>query len=296
MPNTNHQHHHHHQRPHQHHQPQSGSGFTGLAGSGGGGVQQQQQQQQQSGKKASDGGWSRGVPEKGSGWRGSLGGGAGSGWKTGSSDGSEAAGTLGWGEGANANGVDKAKSPSGWFTGDSAPNRPSSIGGDGWGSKSSRRGPSPHTDKGMWGSKADPSGKGKTPSSQEQKRTFENGTNGMSMWGNADSAIMGNNWKSHHGSSSESMGGDTCSPDEGVKQNEPDTASFSGSVGGEAGHSQDSYRPITASPASFPPQAENLSLGSNSGAGSRNEYLSSGNFSGSHEGSMTGSEETTSLR
>ena len=309
---------HYHQQQHQQqqqqqpetlsHHPSSSAGFGTRARTGN--------------RPPDDGGWSCGIPEKGSGWRnsttpggsGTAGGGV-SGWGGSSAESAEAAGTLGWGDGGGGGGTNGLEKPKSWFPSDTtAPNRPSSIGTDGWGGKSPRGGRG--GEKTAWGgnkSNLTPASQGPLSSLDppDQKRSYESGMNGMSVWGKTPTSDtgVGSNWKHTPSLENNSQGeiatpGGTYSPPQQqgdevgwrMKQQDPGDASMGGEqLRDTRGHSQESYRPLTTSPAGFgsqhQQQLDNLSLGS-SGSNSRtNDYSQlSGNFS--HDGHMTGSDDT----
>lgn len=247
-----------------------------------------------------DGGWSRGVPVKGSGWRGVVTKEGGTNWE---GESSSDAVPSGWGEDNSLE-----NSGSGWLsaaeTGSGA-NRPSSIGADGWGSKSPCDGPS---EKGVWGK-----GNEVMPSSEgmEENRGRESGgLNGVSMWGanKPPRDVVGTNWRVPDDSTGNDdrhsdYSADACSPpseDSGAgptgrrKQDvEMGRASVSSGERESHGysHSQESYRGVNSSPAVFGP-SDTMSLGSSGGATSHSDYQSSGNFSSSHDGHVIGSDDT----
>lgn len=209
-------------------------------------------------------------------------------------------------------------SNSGWSSSGGAADRPSSIETDrsGWMSKSPRRDPSQGAaGKGVGVMKSDnqsPATGGPTSCSPDQKWSYENGMNGVSLWrpGKSPGDTVGINWKvvsddSEDQQSSCPMG--TYSPEEEGMPIGPtgwdrqdaggvdlDRASISSGERDSHGHSQsqDSYsnRPMTTSPATLGPH-DSLSLGSSSGSNSRNEYQSSRNISGSNDGCVTGLDE-----
>ena len=179
-----------------------------------------------------DGGWSSGIPEKGSGWRGSAGMPSSttvcSNWGSSLEAGDTESGTSGWGDGSNPSvskcSLDKhgAIGDSSWLSVDNGTgvntNRPLAIGTDGWRTNSPKQG-SPQNDVGMWNCESEdnrsqsPGGLIMLAPSSEQKRKHENGMNpksapplssnrSLSPWGSGTRSpgdMMGTNWKPLNG-------------------------------------------------------------------------------------------------
>lgn len=243
----------------------------------------------------SDGGWSHGMPERGSGWRNV----AAASTNAGSS-------SAGWDASGSSGGTEK--SGSGWVSTErGATNRPSSISADGWGSKSAR--PPQGNQKGVWDKGSEitsQEGKAKQGALSEERRGHEGGgVNGISMWGanKTPRDVVGTNWKVSEDSAgnddqhSSDYSTDTYSPpNEDRPSVEPnrqrkqdgdlDHVSLSSDTHGYS-HSQESYRGVNSSPAAFGP-SETISLGSSGGNSHSGDYQSSGNFSSSHDSHVIG--------
>ena len=250
-----------------------------------------------------DGGWSRGMPEKGSGWRNlsmmaAAGGATTPGPKDASNWGSETnnpspsdVGSSGWDASSGSSSLEK--SGSGWGS------------ADGWGSKSSRQ--APLAQRGAW----DKGGEGSLQEvpvkqgvfSHEEKQGHESGgVNGMSMWGpNRDA--MGSNWKPADNSAGNDANYSTAPPPSedrpgmgpNGRRHEGDfdrTSSSSNEQNQGFSHSQESYRGVNASPAAYG-ASDTVSLGSSGHSG---DYHSSGNFTGSHDSHVVGSDEADNTR
>lgn len=245
-----------------------------------------------------DGGWSRGVPEKGSGWRNlsmtaascatTPGPRDGSNWGSETNPSPSDAGSSGWDASSGSSSLEK--SGSGWGSTDS------------WGSKSARQAPRRAWDKGSDSSIQEAAVKQGMFS--EEKQGHESGAvNGMSMWGqNRD--MVGSNWKPSEDSTSNDADYSTAPP---LSEDRPGmslngrkqegdadctTSSSSNEQNQGFSHSQESYRGVNSSPAAFGP-SDTISLGSSGHSG---DYHSSGNFSGSHDSHMVGSDEADNTR